>query len=476
MDLRRATTISFFSQFGSAFIIFLIFTLAARQLGGESFGTFVLFLAILNTVGVFVDFGIDGAVEKRISEGNGSNVLTSALIVKLGLIVIVSVFLLVFRRTLNAYIGTDLTIWIIIVLFTQQFARVFVKSLNGELRVGEAEFVLFMGKAMFAILGLIAIQVHSEVNSLIVSYWVGWIVVLAWAGIRQRTPLGTVRHDMLLSIYEYAKYNFIASVLSNRIYSWIDVLIIGIFLSSSAVAAYELAWRVAGVIMLLPRAIGIAIFPQFSDWAASGSLEKVENSLPTAFFGALFLVIPAIGGVYVLSEQLMNIIFGPEFVIASGALVVLTIGKIPEALNGISGRAISGLDKPRYSAIAGTVLVIINVVLNVILISYLARIGPKFGLIGAAIATVTSLLLTLFVSLYFLSRFISIRFPVSEIGISCLATVIMTITVYFVTTIVDIKNIFTLVAVISLGVGVYGLGVIWTNPVRNLIARLVKLG
>jgi O-antigen/teichoic acid export membrane protein len=377
MELRRTTSVVFLAKTGTAVSTFLGFVVFARTLGGDSFGSFILFLTVLNLVGGVSDLGLDDAVEKRISEGAEGNVLASTLAIKATALAAISTLLVAGRPHLQAFVGADLAGWLIVALVTQQVGLVFNRSLKGEMRVAEAESALFVGKFAFVTSGVAALQYVTRIETLVASFWFGWFVVLVWGVARKRTPLGRVDRSSVGSLYAYAKFNFVASVLGRRMYSWVDVFVLGLFLSNAAVGAYELAWRLAGVVMLLSRSIGTAIFPQISRWDASGSGEKIQELLPQALFSSLFLVIPAVGGVFVLSEPLMRIVFSPEYLVAAGALVVLSLGKTPEAMNVITGRALLGLDRPRDTAVAGGVLIVSNVLLNFALVPTFARVGPE---------------------------------------------------------------------------------------------------
>lgn len=463
MNLERSTIASFVSRAGSALLVFLGFAVFSKVLGGGPFGTFVLFLAVVNVVSLVADLGLQGAVEKRISEGHGDDVLASTLLLKSVFLTGVAAALFGAGDLVNRYVGAPVTAWIFAVLVTEQFARVFLRVLKGEMRVSEGEIVLFGQKVTFVGVGTWLSLTGGGVSELVLSYWLGWLFVLVWAGYRCDTTPGRPRRESIHSLYQYSKYNAVSSVISRRVYGWVDVLVVGAFLTQTHVAAYEMSWRVAGVVMLLPRSIGVTIFPRISDWHARGQVENVEELLPSAFFGAVVFVVPAIGGVWLLAPELLSLLFRPEFAIAAPALVVLTVGKLPEAVNIVVGRTLLGVDWPRATVLPALVLVGANLGLNLVLV-------PPFGLVGAAVATSLSITLSLLASLRPLRKRIDIVFPTRGVLYAATATLLMTGAVHAFDQAISVDGLLELGSAVAVAVATYVGSMLVNREVRISVA------
>lgn len=449
MDFDRSTSLTFLAQAGSAVTIFLGFILFTRILGPDRFGLFILFLGAVNLLTLFTDLGINGALQKRISEGEEqSDILASATVLKLGLLGLLIVGIVVGRDYLNEYFGEQIAIWLIGGVLVQQFGTLFTDCLKGELKVAEAEGVLFARRILFVLTGLGMGLLNESVVAVLVGYQFSWIVVGLWAFYRVETSFGAFRLHSVWSIYDFAKYNVISSMVSERIYSWADVIIVGLLLSNTHVTAYEMAWRLAGMAMLLSRSIGLAAFPRISSLHSKEDTNAIDELVPLMTFGALVTVFPAIGGVYVLSEELLSILFSPELVIAAPALLVLTFGKIPESLTMIYGQILLGINKPNLAVFPTVAATILNIVLNLILVT-------EFGLVGAAFATTLSMCLSLSLVAHNLSDEVSIQIPLKELKHLVLPSIIMTVVIYSIERTLVIDTIYQLLLTVLLGFAIY---------------------
>jgi len=84
----------FLSKGGNAILYFLGLAYFSRHLTPDEMGAFVLFLAVLGISSIPADFGIKGALEKRLSEGTDpEKTLGSALAFKAVTLAVVAVYL-----------------------------------------------------------------------------------------------------------------------------------------------------------------------------------------------------------------------------------------------------------------------------------------------------------------------------------------------------------------------------------------------
>ena len=90
----------------------------------------------------------------------------------------------------------------------------------------------------------------------------------------------------------------------------------------------------------------------------------------------------------------IRFLYGEDYSGASFPLVILAFGVMINISVGLVGMILNGIDRPRLTLISDLIGAIFNIVLNVILI-------PIFGILGAAVATSTSLSLRNIVALLF---------------------------------------------------------------------------
>lgn len=84
MNLAQSSLKIFAANAASTVIGFLGLTFFARELRPHQLNVFFLFQALLEVIGIPADFGIGGAVNKRISEGKPNDeIFSTALLLKL---------------------------------------------------------------------------------------------------------------------------------------------------------------------------------------------------------------------------------------------------------------------------------------------------------------------------------------------------------------------------------------------------------
>jgi O-antigen/teichoic acid export membrane protein len=409
MDISEATSKVFIAR-GAGFILsFLAITIFSNMLGARQIGVFFLFQALLNIGSFAADFGIRDAVEKRISEGNEpEQVLATGLIIKILPLSLILLAILIGRSIINEYVGLEVSILLAVGIVLHEFARLTIKILNGELRVQSTAVILASRHFVWFVVGITLVFQGFDIKGVIYGYLLGYTVMIGWGTVRISTSVGTPSVTQAKSLIKYAKFDAISGG-GWRLYSWIDVVIIGFFLSQAAVGAYEIAWKVAEITMLFGAAVRTSIFPQISRWYEDGDLVSIENLLSRVVTPTLFLVIPAFFCTVILSREIMTFIFGPEFGVAWLVLIVFMIQKILQALNQVYGRTLQAIDQPDLAAYAMVVGVVVNLTLNIVFVI-------NFGIIGAAIATAVSFGVMTGLRIRYLSRFMKIRFPYSDIG------------------------------------------------------------
>lgn len=409
MNIARSSFRLFAAKFGASSLTFLGTVLFARELDAATMGTFFLFQALLGILATPADFGLRFAIEKRLSEGESpGSLLASGLLLKAVPLALVIGFVLLFRNALDGYFGARLTLLLVVALVLQEFADFLIRVVRGELRVGASASLQFVRDVGWVLVGVPLVLTGIGVRALVYGLLTGFAVGGLWGLLRRETALGRPSWRHARSLFRYAKFDVVSGV-GRHFYSRLDLLVIAFFLPQSYVGSYEMAWLITMVVILASDAIATTVFPQVSEWSAEGSVSRIEELIPTALTPALLLVIPSFFGTLLLSREILSITFGPEYTVASAALVVLMGEKILQAIHLVLGRSLRAIDKPELAARVTAFAIGLNIALNFILI-------PRFGLLGAAVATTLSFGFNTFAHVYYLSRFISLRFPLDDLA------------------------------------------------------------
>lgn len=165
---------------------------------------------------------------------------------------------------------------------------------------------------------------------------------------------------------------------------WMDILMLGYFTDTETVGLYHPAVRTAGLQQSILIAFSGIFAPMFSKYYFKKNIDGMRHIYKLVTRWILTLIIPILILIILFSTKIM-LLFGADFLQSSNSLIVLAIGTSIFAIFGVSGTAlvVSGYQKLNLvNALSATIL---NICLNIILI-------PKYGILGAAWATLSSMI------------------------------------------------------------------------------------
>lgn len=169
----------------------------------------------------------------------------------------------------------------------------------------------------------------------------------------------------------------------------LDVPIIRYFLNTVQVAYYYSAYRVLDLFTTLGAAIGFVLLPHFSAMAID--LEKLK-ALPASVLTRLAaLAVPLCIALFFLTPVVVPLVWGQQYRPAIAVVWFLLPGAVFALLAVGSGEILMAKQKPLLIVPQAVVNFVANVVLLVILV-------PRFGILGAAVATSASYGLVLLVA------------------------------------------------------------------------------
>jgi len=181
-----------------------------------------------------------------------------------------------------------------------------------------------------------------------------------------------------------------------------DTLLLTYFRTLEEVGLYNGVLPIVSIILYIPYAISSVITPLGSELFAKKKLDTIRHVAEKMTRFTLVVLIPLIGLTITYPEFILSWFFGSAFSAAAGALVILSIGILFYALAQINMSLIFSSTGPKKNIIIYLSGAVINVILSLILI-------PKYGIVGAAIATGVSYVIIYFLSQYYLGKIISLR-------------------------------------------------------------------
>lgn len=417
MKLGQTSAVSFVSQIGSSVVGFLATIYITRLLGPDVWGTYMLVVSLVIWLQIVGLMGVDVAITKRLSEvSDDAGYLLAGGLIETGVFLLLAVLIWTQRRYVTQYLGTDVTLEIVFLLFALLLFSFGSAALKGEHRVHVASLLGPLDRTLRGGLQVAALVVGFGIVGLLVGHALAAIAVsvVALLVLNHRPTLPG--REQFVDLVSYARYSWLSSI-EARTFASMDTLILGLFVSNALIGIYEIAWNLASLLGLFGTAISQALFPELSKLASGGEHERIEGLLEDALaFTGLFLL-PGFVGSLLLGASVLGI-YGPAFPRGYEVLVVHVVAYLGYTYAGQFTNTLNGLDRPELTFRVNAAFILVNATLNVGLV-YL------YGWIGAAVATAVASAVRLLLGRYYLGGLLDVRVPYREIGRQVAAAVAM---------------------------------------------------
>jgi len=384
--IAKNTSVLFISQISSYVLMFIYVIYTARYLGAEGFGILSLALAFTGIFGILADMGLSQLTTREVSRDKS---LTETYIVNItGIKIILSVLTLIISaiilNLLNYQLQTFIVVYFLIlyaILFS--FSKIFYSIFQAYENMEYQSISTFLNTLLILILTLTAIYFKMGVVIFAFIYIIVGIFILIFniALCKWKFNLPKIEFDMNFwkkSIKEGFFFGFAGFF--TEIYFNIDSVMISIILGTAAVGWYNAAYRIIFVLMFIPSALIVSLFPVMSKYFQSkkGVLKaEYEKIFKYIFVTSILILIYGL----IFSDKIILIIYGNAYIPSILALQVL-IWVIPFIfLTFLFGNLLAAINKQMLVTIVAGANALLNVGLNIILI-------PIYGLIGASVATV----------------------------------------------------------------------------------------
>jgi len=175
-----------------------------------------------------------------------------------------------------------------------------------------------------------------------------------------------------------------------------DAVLLGFLKGPATVGLYTAAYKPVTVALALPITYFQGMFPALSRFYVESREAFRSLAARSIRLNAIFALPVGVGGT-LLAEPVIGLLFGPAYAEAAGPLRILSWSAVIVTLRGSYRHPLNAAGKQHLDFRAAVVSSILNVGLNILLI-------PKFGMMGAACATLIGDLAWLGMVIYFYRR------------------------------------------------------------------------
>lgn len=254
---------------------------------------------------------------------------------------------------------------------------------------GMEEFGRIVGRnIIFRLLTVISIFifVHDAGDVAVYSLCLSGLTALAsaslWPFLRGRIRKPNWKKLTISSAFK-TTLTFFVPTIAIQVYTYLDKTMIGVITGSSFQNGYyEQAHKIVAMALTVITAIGTVMIPRMGHLYANGKYEEIRSYLGKSFRFVWMLSIPMCLGIITVSDNFVPWFFGDGYDAVVPVLKIFSFLVIAIGLNNIMGLQYliptGNQNTYTFCVIAGA---IVNLLCNLLLI-------PRFGAIGATVASV----------------------------------------------------------------------------------------
>lgn len=418
-ELVTGSSVAFLFKIIGMTLGYIFVLLITRNLGAYAMGVFAISITVLEVFSVFGRMGLETTLLRFTAEYSAQKrmdlireIYRKAIKLIVPLCALLSVLMYLGAPVIakdvfkNEHLIQSFRI-ISIALLPAVFLTINLESIRGLKKIKEYAFLQNIPGSLFGSLMLLtALLFYKSENLPILVHTASifFLCIFSFILWQRNTMSNYTRRDIsdtsirFKTLLKTSLPMFLSSSLF-MIMGWTDTIMLGIFRSEEEVGIYNVALKISLLTSITLYAINSIAAPKFAELFGRGDREGLgqiaRNSTKMIFWSSLPLLT-----LFILFPSFVLGIFGNEFTAGALALIFLSIGQFVNAISGSVGYILQMTGKEKvfqYIILSAT---LINIFLNSILI-------PRYGINGAALASMISMTFWNLISLVYIKSFLN---------------------------------------------------------------------
>lgn len=412
-DIGKFTSYLLIGETGKHIFLIISSALVTNFFGKAVYGQYAYVMSFISIVLVLASLGLSSGMQffgQKFIQNNqrfkAKGVVGYVYACKAIFGTVLSVLIMVFARQISSVLLNSaeyaalLRAMAPLILIESLFEHAMsVFRLNKRIaRYSLIRFIFYQIIRIAAILTVFFVFEMKNAFGLLVSTYTAYIILLVYSLYLQFSSSEIGKPSVLDSLEkkELVRYSIplLLSSLISVVLRKTDILMLGHIKDSADVAVYSIAVQVCTIIPFLKRITGAFLGPMVSSQYHSGRKKEVIHTYQILTkweltFGTMIFL-----GIILFGDSILHI-FGKDFVSGHFALVLVACGYYAKVLAGQSGGILAMTGHPKVNLVTSVAALVVNIGLNLILI-------PRLGIVGAAIATMVSVIITSAISVIYL--------------------------------------------------------------------------
>lgn len=458
--LAKSAVIVFIFTVLANILIYLYRIIVARHFGPEVYGLFTLAVMISTWFITFAKFGLNLGLIRYIPLYKGQKkinriryIFRSIRFFNLISSIIFALILFFSAKfiSVNIFHNSNLIVFLQIFSITIPLSVIYTNFLSVIRASEKVSWHCFLFNLLPNLIKvgflIVLILIGLKINAVLFSYVLGFLFALSITYIVCKSILPNIfekyslnkklRRKVFREVLSYSwPLLFFGLIVS--IFQWTDSFIIGFFKTVEDVGVYNTAMNTAILLTFTSELFMLLFFPLVTRQYGKKNIKLIRELSKQVVKWIFILNLPFFILMLLFPGTFINILFGKQYIIAGYALRFLAVGTLFSSIFIVPHDLILMSGKSKLVLFDIIIVSILNIILDIILI-------PKYGINGAAIATMISLiilnLLFLFQAKHILS-IVPLRRKMLKIAI---ISIIPTISIIFIRKYFLPINIFELI-------------------------------
>lgn len=400
-----ATSIGQVSTIGLQFVSLMFI---ARYTTKETFGLFVLILAICATMQLLAGLGLDITLIREISRVSSSDMPQALPIILLRTLAlgIVSLLYIILANIILPLLNQDLISvkYILIIIFSLgsyrdlslsylQGRKAFKLLATTQVISSTFKLCLYLGTIYFfkdlSLNHLLYIEIFYALFSIIIqNFSVPGLL-------KNHKKISFVKIKELVKFGITIYVNNIIAVINNRA----NTFIIAAYLSPVSIALFDIAGRIPQAMSKMYQAFIQVFFPHVSElFSTNKKSEATELIFKASYAFTIFLSI-IVTTVFVFRNDIIIVLFSSKYIDSAFALSILTLSFLIGTQTGIIGYSLVASGFPSLSVKTNVPSIGLGILTSILLI-------PQIGFMGAVLGALANNILALILAHYYLKRLV----------------------------------------------------------------------
>ncbi|NUO09147.1 MAG: flippase [Candidatus Brocadia sp.] len=416
-ELLKGSSIAFIMRIIGMIFSYIFTLVITRNFGADAMGVFALSFTALSIFSIIGRLGVDTALLRFVAEYSAQDrwdlvkeIYIKSMKIVIPFCLILSLVLYILSPYMAKYIFHKeyLSPYFRIISFAVlPMVLILINSnaLRALKKIKESSFFQNISNFLFASIILVALvfftnQLYIPIVSYVIALFLGAIVSqISW---QKNAKLGPVAYKKTTKL-KTVLYVSLPMLLSSSMFfimHWIDTIMLGILKTEAEVGVYNIVLKVATLTNITLVAINTIAAPKFAEFYSKGDMAGLGKTTRQSTKLIFWTSFPTLIVIFLFPSLILGI-FGEEFRAGIYALLFLTFGQFINSISGSVALILQMTGKQKVFQNIMLIATVINVILNAILI-------PRYGIDGAAFASMISVIFWNLASVFYIKQYLNV--------------------------------------------------------------------